>query len=370
VRFARSLLATLAAVSLAACRAPFEPTLDPPVTCRASTMPVPVTARGAAHVVYELDIVNRHDAPIRVTGVTQGSQSLNGSALAAAMRESGRPRRAADPTLIESFDVGVVFRFERLPASAGGAAPTVDFTIECTGWPREGDPFTLTASVSIDSQRRPVVLAPPVDGGDWEVLNGFAPDSIHRRHVNPRERTAFVAQRFAIDLVRVDAARRPRERAGTDAAGYFAFDAAVRSPADAVVVTAVDGVPDNDGGPRERAVEMTLANVPGNQVVLRIDDDGPFVLLAHLRQGSVLVADGDRVARGDPVGRIGSSGNSTEPHLHLHVADGPDPFYADGVPFVFETFEIVRSNAADLDGVIGVRIDEVPLDGDVLRFAE
>jgi len=47
------------------------------------------------------------------------------------------------------------------------------------------------------------------------------------------------------------------------------------------------------------------------------------VLLAHFRQGSVRVAAGDMVQAGDRLGAAGNSGQSTEPHLHIHVQHIP-----------------------------------------------
>jgi len=61
---------------------------------------------------------------------------------------------------------------------------------------------------------------------------------------------------------------------------------------------------------------------------------GRFVVYAHLQKGSITVNAGQVVRQGQVVGRIGNSGNSLAPHLHLHVSDGPDPFAAQGVPFV------------------------------------
>lgn len=49
-----------------------------------------------------------------------------------------------------------------------------------------------------------------------------------------------------------------------------------------------------------------------------------FVLLGHLQKGSVLVAEGDAVHAGQPIAKCGNSGNTSHPHLHLQVQNGPD----------------------------------------------
>jgi hypothetical protein len=58
-------------------------------------------------------------------------------------------------------------------------------------------------------------------------------------------------------------------------------------------------------------------HLAGNFVFL--DCGTAHVLLGHLRQGSVSVRPGDRVTTGQRLGAIGNSGNSDEPHLHVHA---------------------------------------------------
>jgi murein DD-endopeptidase MepM/ murein hydrolase activator NlpD len=48
------------------------------------------------------------------------------------------------------------------------------------------------------------------------------------------------------------------------------------------------------------------------------------VLLAHMKQGSITVKAGETVHTGDPIGQVGNSGNTTEPHLHIHARVGGD----------------------------------------------
>ncbi|MEM6638965.1 MAG: M23 family metallopeptidase [Pseudomonadota bacterium] len=78
----------------------------------------------------------------------------------------------------------------------------------------------------------------------------------------------------------------------------------------------------------------------GNYVMIQ-SDQGYIVFLAHLQCGSLCVAKGDTVTAGQTLGRVGNSGNSTAPHLHLNLFDQmDDPLGAQVLPFVFTEFEI------------------------------
>jgi murein DD-endopeptidase MepM/ murein hydrolase activator NlpD len=65
-----------------------------------------------------------------------------------------------------------------------------------------------------------------------------------------------------------------------------------------------------------------------------------YSFYAHLQPGSVRVHKGDRVKAGDVIGKLGSSGNSTEPHLHFHVCDSNDPLLSAGIPVNFSNVTI------------------------------
>jgi murein DD-endopeptidase MepM/ murein hydrolase activator NlpD len=75
--------------------------------------------------------------------------------------------------------------------------------------------------------------------------------------------------------------------------------------------------------------------VLGNHVVIR-RDDGPCVLVAHLRRGSLRVASGDRVESGTTIGECGNSGNSSEPHVHVQAMDRPSVWIAAGLPLLID----------------------------------
>lgn len=97
----------------------------------------------------------------------------------------------------------------------------------------------------------------------------------------------------------------------TDPAKYATFGSPVLSPCRGEVARVVDEHPDMT------VPEMDRDNLPGNYVA--IDCGDYFVILAHLRRGSITVAAGEPVDVGNALGQMGNSGNSSEPHLHLHA---------------------------------------------------
>lgn len=74
--------------------------------------------------------------------------------------------------------------------------------------------------------------------------------------------------------------------------------------------------------------------------------DGRFALYAHFKPGSVRVQPGQRVSRGQVLGLVGTSGNSSEPHLHFHVMDGPSPLASSGVPYLIRRFRAIERGAS------------------------
>lgn len=80
----------------------------------------------------------------------------------------------------------------------------------------------------------------------------------------------------------------------------------------------------------------------GNHLVLDLGE-GTYAAYAHLQRGSLAVREGDRVQAGQLIARCGNSGNSTEPHLHFQLMDGPDPDTARGVPFRWRGIGVPRN---------------------------
>jgi murein DD-endopeptidase MepM/ murein hydrolase activator NlpD len=68
--------------------------------------------------------------------------------------------------------------------------------------------------------------------------------------------------------------------------------------------------------------------------------DGVYAFYAHLQPGSIKVKVGDKVRRGQVLGLVGNSGNSTEPHLHFHLSDANSPLGCEGLPYSLTAFEV------------------------------
>ncbi|KPL30885.1 peptidase M23 [Streptomyces anulatus] len=196
--------------------------------------------------------------------------------------------------------------------------------------------------------RPPVEVDPPVTGR-WTALNSPA-DKV------PSHGTHVYGQTYAIDIV----AEPETEEGGATARPPFrilwpvvrrnrdfpAFGAPLLAVADATVVRASDGQRDHlsrNSLPALAYLMLIEANVRsilgahriiGNHVILDLGE-GTFAVYAHVQRGSLRVKAGDTVRAGQRLGRVGNSGNTTEPHLHFHLMDGPDPDSARGVPFTW-----------------------------------
>lgn len=141
------------------------------------------------------------------------------------------------------------------------------------------------------------------------------------------------AERWAYDLlITVDG--RSHRGDGRALADYYAYLRPVLAPAAGRVVAVHDGEEDQPPGRRNRRLGG------GNRIILEIAPR-QFLFIVHLRAGSIGVRLGESVRQGDVVASVGNSGNSSEPHIHLHVQDDPAPDKGQGIPFYFSNYVTV-----------------------------
>jgi murein DD-endopeptidase MepM/ murein hydrolase activator NlpD len=233
-------------------------------------------------------------------------------------------------------------------------------------------------SQELDGQPVPVTresaaTGPPLRGGVWLTANGPAPETGHRRGLIPVGGVPSIAQRFAIDYVKVndDHVTFTGDRLKNES--YFAYGQDALAVADGSVVAVKDGIPENVPGPQSRAVPITLETVGGNYVIIDMGG-GRYAFYAHLQPGSLRVKLGDRVTRGQVVGLVGNSGNSTEPHLHFHISDGTAPLQSEGLPYVHDSFQLVgrcRTFGSGCEQATAkVRSRELPMGNMLIQFPE
>lgn len=160
----------------------------------------------------------------------------------------------------------------------------------------------------------------PLGSGTYLVASGGASGTIngHFLTLNPKteRQAAYRGQSFGADLIKIDAlGLRTSGWRPADPSAYAIFGEPVYSPCDGEVLRALDGK-------RDMPVPQTDQSLlEGNHVILR--RGAKAVLLAHLRKGSVRVEEGQFLQVGEQLGEVGNSGQSTEPHLHIHAQELP-----------------------------------------------
>jgi hypothetical protein len=99
----------------------------------------------------------------------------------------------------------------------------------------------------------------------------------------------------------------------------------------------------------------------GNYIIMECAEN-VFAFFAHFQEGSITVTSGEEVKKGQILGKVGHSGNSTAPHLHFHLMDNVDFMKANGIPCVFEKYEVLQGEHWE------TITNGVPSDKDVIRF--
>ncbi|ASZ18345.1 MULTISPECIES: M23 family metallopeptidase [Bacillus] len=157
------------------------------------------------------------------------------------------------------------------------------------------------------------------------ALIGWGGDRLETNYhvIKPNERWAY------------DILIPPAEVKSSKLDDYGIYGAKVMAPASGTVVSInndeKDLVPGSDD----------FQSMAGNHIYLRLDETGTFLVLAHLKKGSIKVKEGQHVNEGEFLAQVGNSGSSSEPHLHIHH-QRQDPskvsiFFSEGLPLYFRT---------------------------------
>jgi Peptidase family M23 len=341
---------------------------------------------GRQHLVYELVITNTGTATatletIEVVGADDPTKVLarfEGAALLSRLRDAGRGPEITVPQIefsgtrlfLVDFTVDkgsrvpatLLHRFHLMAGGPPGSPP--DQAVAQT--------YTI-APIAVETDV--TVLGPPLEGKGWTAMNGCCQaGGVHRGTGLPVNGQIHYAQRFAIDWLQLNSDSRFSRGDEKDVKSYAYYGAKVIAVADGVVVATLSTLDDQVPGQLPDPKTMTMENVDGNHVVMDLGHN-KYAFYAHLQKGSVLVKKGDHVKRGQVLALLGNTGNTSAPHLHFHLMDGPSVLGSSGLPYVFDSF-VVAGELSNEEGKLSkdfsahpsVRKLEFPLDLTVVNF--
>jgi len=316
---------------------------------------------GKDHVEYELLVVNVFSEPVTLASVTvfdpagKELMRIEGGALAAATQTLFA--KTATPVVPASAAVSVDVDLMLPPDTAPERVThRIAYTLKA-----DSELASIIGSLEVDApdvaiNRQPaIVIRPPLKGNGWLATTACCKPNIHRD-----ERIAIdgvrieTGETFAVDWAKV---RNDRlfDGDGKRVEQYYGFGEDVLAVADGTVVSIHDGMPDQT--PFVFMVPKSKSDYGGNNVILEIAPN-VFAWYAHLRQGSLTVNVGDAVKAGAPIAKLGNTGPSEGPHLHLGLIDKPDAIAGRSLPFVFDSFTLV--GAIDFDASKGDRLVILP----------
>ena len=349
----------------------------PRVEVRCPSAPVPVKLGEQQAFVYELHVTNFDSVPLTLNHLevfadaekTQPLVAISGDGLSKLIIEVGADMHAKSSQTIAPGKRSVLFMFvtqpldrqtpnvlrHRITFAAGAHSGAATETVL--------DDFPVTVSKDLAP-----LLRSPFEGGSWFAGEGPSNDSDHRRTITAVDGQVNIAQRFAIDWVKVGPNGDSHHDGTTRNENWWGYGEPIHAVADGEVTKVVDGIPENT--PRVLPKTVTLDNIAGNYVTVRIAANR-YATYAHLQNGSIRVHLHDQVHGGDVLGRLGNSGNATAPHLHFQLTDGNSVLQSEGVPFIFNKFTYLGPGSEyEADKHLSIPRDHsIPGNNDVVEFA-
>jgi len=340
-----------------------------PVTIRIDDVPVPVMGSDSrVHVIYELELTNFSNERVVIDRLVV-LDAARGTALATLEAGELANRlvvhdKTALPGNLGPAQTGRVYL--HVVFAEGDAVPqSIQHRLDgrIGAGPLDETAGTVRLALPTD-----LVLDAPLRGERFIAGDGCCDSTRHVRATLPLNGRAITAQRYAIDWEQIDEQGRIYAGDPADPASYVIYGKPVHAVADARVAIAVDGLPNSPPGKLPAGLKIEEAD--GNHVILDLGD-GRFAVYAHLQPHSVRVQAGARVHRGDVLGLVGTSGNSSEPHLHFQISDGPSALVANGLPYLLRSFSARQRGVSTeaFDGAItsGKPIARETVPGPALR---
>ena len=213
------------------------------------------------------------------------------------------------------------------------------------------EPVAGRGTIRLDATTSQTTFRFPLRSGTWLVAAGASFHTTHRWAV-PEE--------FALDIIRLGPDLKSHSGTGEAHTDFHAYGAEVVAAADGTVIEVITG--GQEGPPMLRRPDETMevyygrvgvqqaenmaGGLPGiiGEGVIIDHGNSEYSVYAHLIPGSAAVRKGQTVKAGDTIGRLGSSGNSTEAHLHFQVCDAPSALSCAGIVPTFVDLEIANTD--------------------------
>ena len=305
--------------------------------------PQPVRTAAGTQLVYELHITNFAPVDVYLTGVGISDGAADGreirefrdAELAGLIGHPGSPSEAGKTSIAPGARVvvyvGLTLDGRRVPA-------VLSHRVELDLVQSSGrQHLTVRGAPVLVNLRPPIVVGPPLRGGPWVAIYDPSANRGHRRVIYAIDGRARIPGRFAIDWMKVNEQGQYAHDDSSRVANWYGYGAEVLAVATARVAAARDDMPES---PSLTASRNPLENAGGNYITLELGR-GLYAFYEHLMPGSVVVKVGDHVRRGQVIGRLGYTGDSTGPHLHFHISDSNSPLGAEGRPYVIDHFEML-----------------------------
>lgn len=187
-------------------------------------------------------------------------------------------------------------------------------------------------------KKAPLILGPPLREGNWVAV--YDPSWVrgHRRVLFSGDVQMHLPGRYAIDFLRADDQGRFANGNENEIKNWYGYGADVLAVSDGTVLSVRNDF--SESATLSRHTQPLSNDATGNYISLGIGHE-QVVFYEHLKPGSIRVTAGQQVKKGDVIASLGFTGQSTGPHLHLHVADRNTPLLAEGIPFVFDHFTVI-----------------------------
>jgi hypothetical protein len=298
---------------------------------------------GKTHLDYDLILQNVFDAPVTVTSidVVDGDGAsllrLDGDQVAGVSMPvfPGAPTAVVPPGGSLGTVIDVVVDPAKVPEQL---SHRISYELGPSAFTSViGTTDIVGPELTVDP-KAPLAIAPPVKGAEWLNANSCcAPQTPHRSfRLAVGGNSIKKPEEFAIDWVQMRD-RRLFSGDGSRNEDWFSYGDDLLAVADGTVAAVGDGQPDQT--PLAPAAGIGKPDdYSGNHVSLQISP-GVFAIYAHAKPGSITVKPGDKVTKGQVIGKLGNSGNSSGPHLHFGLSDGPEITSSNSLPFVVDSYQ-------------------------------